>query len=111
MNWTGIWRNQYGSELRIIDASGGVISGTFRTALQDSAFFGRQFAVHGITRGTCINFAFGDEGETSNTIASFTGMRHGDAIETVWFVVSHALNKSEPWPHAVTTNHDTFRRA
>ena len=110
MNWTGTWRNQYGSELRLADEGSGMLSGTFRTALQDSAFFGRELAVYGITRGTCINFAFGDEGAAGHSIASFTGILFGDTIETMWFVVSHALGKSEPWPHAVATNHDTFKR-
>jgi hypothetical protein len=110
MTWTGTWRNQYGSELTILDERDGRITGTFRTALRDSSFFGRELAVSGIVRGTCINFSFGDAGASADTIASFTGMRLGEVIETMWFVVSHVQDKAEPWPHAVATNHDTFTR-
>jgi hypothetical protein len=110
MDWTGIWRNQYGSELDIVDEHEGQFSGTFRTALEDSPFYGRAFGVTGIVCGDCISFAFADEGASGNTIASFTGMLTGGVIETMWFVVSNTAGQPQPWPHAVATNHDTFTR-
>ncbi len=110
MNWIGTWRNQYGSELRIDGERDGALTGTFRTALQDSGFFGRELAVSGIVRGSCINFAFGDATSKSDTLASFSGIGEGDIIETMWFVVSHMHSKTHAWPHAVSTNHDTFTR-
>jgi hypothetical protein len=110
MHWVGSWRNQYGSELQIIEADQGVLSGYFRTALTDSAFFGHDLSISGITRGPCINFAFGEESAGGATIASFTGTLLGDVIETLWFVVSHRPDRTEPWPHAVAVNHDTFTR-
>jgi hypothetical protein len=110
MNWTGTWRNQYGSELSIAGAEGGALSGTFRTALKDSVFFGRDYPVTGIARGTCVSFSFGVEKAAGGTVASFTGMMLDDVIETMWMVVSHKPELAEPWPHAVVTNHDTFAR-
>jgi hypothetical protein len=47
MTWLGKWRNQYGSILEIIGDSNHRISGTFRTALKDSGFYGQELPVFG----------------------------------------------------------------
>ena len=111
MEWIGTWKNQYGSELVITDEANGRLSGTFRTALDDSGFYGQTLEVTGITQGACINFAFAGKGKVGDMLASFSGMLLGDRMETMWFVVVHASAKREPWPHAVSTNQDTFTRA
>lgn len=111
MEWIGTWKNQYGSELVLTEEANGKLSGTFRTALDDSGFYGQTLSVTGITQGACVNFAFAGKGRTGDMLASFSGILLGDRMETMWFVVVHAPDKREPWPHAVSTNHDTFRRA
>lgn len=116
MTWVGTWRNQYGSILRITDDGDGLIKGGFKTALQDSAFFGHDLPVTGVWFDDCINFAFGmmDEGPTS--ICSFTGMLRENKLQTIWHVVSSAkLGRDESiqklgWAHSVQTNADTFER-
>ena len=89
----------------------GRLSGTVRTALDDSGFYGQTHDVKGITQGACINFAFAGKGKAGDMLASFSGILLGDRMETMWFVVVHAAGKQQPWPHAVSTNHDTFTRA
>ncbi len=118
MTWIGTWKNQYGSLLTITDEAEGRIAGTFRTALRDSSFFGEEVAVAGIHHGDCINFAFAATGCAGDSLASFTGLHRNGRIETMWFVVSDAIGVSDgptetekrSWPHAVTTNADTFER-
>jgi len=116
MTWTGIWRNQYGSTLTIMQDRNGLIEGRFKTALQDSAFFGHELPVTGVWFGDCINFAFGMAGEGPTSICSFTGMLRDNKLQTVWHVVTSA--KIDPsgrvetlgWAHSVQTNADTFER-
>src|SRR5436190_9491426 len=55
MNWIGKWKNQYGSILEISDDSDNRIVGTFRTALEDSRFFGQEVAFVGLHAGACIS--------------------------------------------------------
>ncbi|MGN6667619.1 MAG: avidin/streptavidin family protein [Trinickia sp.] len=83
----------------------------FRTALEDSGFHGQTLSVTGITQGACVNFAFACKTKAGDLLASFSGILFGDRMETVRFVLAHAPDKREPWPHAVATNHDTFARA
>jgi hypothetical protein len=119
--WTGDWKNQYGSLLRIVEEGDGRIRGTFRTALGDSGFAGDEAEVVGIHRGDCVHFAFSRAGEHGDTIAAFTGLMRDGKIETMWFVVSDSALKAPgpgeppevmklPWAHAVMTNADTFTR-
>lgn len=119
--WTGDWRNQYGSLLRITVEADGRIAGTFQTALGDSGFAGEEAEVIGLYRGDCIQFAFSRAGADGDTICSFTGLLRDGKIETVWHVVSDEAVKSPapgkppermklPWAHAVLTNADTFTR-
>jgi Avidin family len=115
MNWLGTWRNQYGSTLRIADASGGRIVGSFRTALDDSSFYGLDCSIAGLCQGNCITFAFAGSSANGDVISSFTGLLRGGRIETVWHVVNDGRAAGggiveRPWPHAVMTNADTFER-
>jgi avidin family protein len=57
MTWLGKWRNQYGSILEIISDSNHRISGTFRTALKDSGFYGQELPVFGAHQGECIGLS------------------------------------------------------
>ena len=116
VTWTGTWRNQYGSTLKITEQQDGLIKGTFKTALQDSAFFGHELPVTGVWFDDCINFAFGI-GKGPTCVCSFTGMLREDKLQTVWHVVTSV--KAGPsgqmqrmgWAHSVQSNADTFERA
>jgi hypothetical protein len=117
MSWVGKWRNQYGSILSITDDGGGLIKGAFKTALHDSAFFGRELPVTGMWFDDCITFAFGMRGEEGATsLCSFTGMVREGKLQTMWHVVTGAtLGRDKSvrklgWPHSVQTNADTFER-
>ncbi|WP_203664967.1 avidin/streptavidin family protein [Actinocatenispora rupis] len=117
--WTGRWRNQYGSMLTITDEAGGRLRGSFRTALEDSAFAGSEVEVTGIHVGACAHFAFART--DPDAIASFTGLLREGRLEAMWHVVTDRAVKPPrpgapaepftlPWPHAVLTNADTFTR-
>ncbi|MCP2335628.1 avidin/streptavidin family protein [Actinomadura rupiterrae] len=119
--WLGRWRNQYGSVLTITDQTDDTVTGTFRTALADSAFAGAEVPVTGVHRGACLNFAFTRTGPDGDSIASFTGLLREGRLETVWHVVQDTAVKPPgpgqaperitlPWAHAVLTNADTFTR-
>jgi len=106
MHWLGTWKNQYGSTLRIIRDDAGQIAGTFQTALRDSSFFGSVLPVVGVHCGNCISFAFCTSDAANGAVATFSGRLEDGKLQTVWHVVA-----SKPsWPHAVTTNADTFER-
>lgn len=116
MTWTGAWRNQYGSILNIVSDRKGLIEGTFRTALHDSAFFGHELPVTGVWFEDCINFAFGMAGDGPTSICSFTGMLRENRLQTIWHVVTSTKvgSSGQPdkidWVHSVQTNADTFER-
>ena len=59
MTWKGKWQNQYGSIVDITDDANRRISGTFKTALKDSGFYGQEIPVVGIHQGDCISFVAG----------------------------------------------------
>jgi hypothetical protein len=115
MDWTGEWANQYGSTLTIADDSNGSISGTFRTALADSGFFGQELTVAGIHHGNCISFAFAGPTKAGDAVCSFTGLLRSGVIETLWFVLADGRKEGDAvvernWAHAASINHDTFTR-
>jgi hypothetical protein len=117
MSWVGRWRNQYGSILEVSDDADNKVSGVFRTALEDSGFFGKEVRVFGIHRGDCISFAFADATQSGDMICSFTGLMREGKIETVWHVIADGRRSAtgdavekRAWPHSVTTNADTFER-
>jgi hypothetical protein len=121
MSWTGIWKNQYGSIVEITSDADGRIEGTFRTALEDSAFYGQDVALAGMHRGNCIAFASVGSGTAGDMIVSYTGLLRDGKMETIWLYAADAAivakAPGEPgeraelsWWKAVTTNADTFVR-
>ena len=121
MNWKGLWRNQYGSIVTITDDANQRISGTFKTALKDSGFYGQEIAVVGVHQGDCISFAGGGKTTAGDAAVSYTGLLRGGKMETMWFVVSdsaiNAPSEGAPgrreklnWWRSISTSADTFER-
>lgn len=114
MDWIGTWRNQYGSTLVVTGGAAGRVEGSFRTALPDSGFFGRDYDVVGVHHGDCISFAFAGPTPKGDMVCAFTGVLREGRLQTVWHVVSDAAadgsGGKRAWPHAVMANADTFER-
>ena len=121
MTWKGKWRNQYGSIVDITDDANRRISGTFKTALRDSGFYGQEIPVVGIHQGDCISFVAGGETAAGDAAVSYTGLLRDGKMETMWFVVvdseiraptEGASGKKEKlnWWRSISTNADTFER-
>jgi hypothetical protein len=121
MNWRGMWRNQYGSIVDITDDTDHKISGTFRTALPDSGFYGQEIPVIGVHHGDCIAFVAGGKTAAGNAAVSYTGLLRNDKMETMWFVVADSALKAPSegapgkveklnWWRSISTNADTFER-
>jgi hypothetical protein len=111
-NLTGTWINQYGSKADICD-SDGLLTGTFRTALTDSSFYGRDYAIHGVRHEDCMSFAFTGATTKGDAVCAFTGVLRDGKLQTVFHVISDRAvdgHGKRPWPHAVITNADTFER-
>jgi avidin family protein len=90
-SWKGTWRNQYGSTV-VIDDTNGVIRGVFRTALEDSSFFGLEVAIHGVACGEVIGFTAASKGKTGPAAVSYTGILRAGKLETLWHTVAgHTL--------------------
>jgi hypothetical protein len=120
MSWLGKWRNQYGSILEITDEGNHRIAGTFRTALPDSGFWGREIAVVGVHYGDCIGLTAGGDTGPGGMVVTYTGMLREGRLQTLWYVVTDARlapsGEASPkpqkinWWQSVTTNADTFER-
>ncbi|MFL6626310.1 MAG: avidin/streptavidin family protein [Burkholderiaceae bacterium] len=113
MTWIGTWSNQYGSTLTITDDAAGRLHGFFRTALRDSGFFGKDFAVAGVHHGDCLSFAFAGATPKGDMVCSFTGLLRAGKMQTMWHVAADAADDGagkRAWPHAVMANADTFER-
>src|SRR4051794_25333837 len=121
MSWLGQWRNQYGSILTITDDADHRITGTFRTALEDSGFFGQEIPVVGFHQGNCIGLSAGGKAKAGDAVVTYTGLLRDGKIETLWFVAADtalsASKEGEPatvktlnWWRAMTTSADTFER-
>jgi hypothetical protein len=87
-NWKGTWRNQYGSIVVIEDDTDGVIRGVFRTALEDSSFFGLEAPIHGAAYGNVIGFTAASHGKAGAVAVSYTGLLRGGKLETLWHTVA-----------------------
>jgi len=87
-SWNGTWRNQYGSIVVIEDDSGGVIRGRFRTALEDSSFFGQDVPIRGAACGDVIGFTAAADGRAGPAAVSYTGLLRDGKIETLWHTVA-----------------------
>ena len=121
MTWKGKWQNQYGSVVNITDDANRRISGTFRTALTDSGFYGQEIPIAGIHQGDCISFVAGGETAAGDAAVSYTGLLRDGNMETMWFVVTDSVIKTPTevapglreklsWWRAISTNADTFVR-
>jgi len=121
MNWKGQWRNQYGSVVTIVDDANQRISGTFRTALQDSGFYGQEIPVVGLHQGDCISFVGAGQTAAGDAAVSYTGLLRDGKMETMWFVVADSAIKSPRegapgkreklnWWRSISTSADTFER-
>jgi hypothetical protein len=121
MSWIGRWKNQFGSVVEITREAGGTIEGTFRTALEDSGFYGQTVPISGVHQGNCIGFSAASTSPTGDRVVSYTGLLREGKMETAWFVVSDktlsAGKEGEParlqpvnWWRAVVVNVDTFER-
>jgi hypothetical protein len=87
-NWIGTWRNQYGSTVIIEDDAGSVIVGTFRTALEDSSFFGQELPIHGAAHGDVIGFTAAGSGKAGPAAVSYTGILRDGKLEMLWHTVA-----------------------
>jgi len=121
MTLAGKWRNQYGSILEITHDADHRIEGHFRTALEDSGFFGQQIPVVGFRQGNCVGLAGGGTATAGDAIVTYTGLLRDGRLETLWYVVADAAlsaaKEGEPakvkqvnWWRAITTSADTFER-
>ena len=87
-SWNGTWRNQYGSIIVIEDDGDGVIRGVFRTALEDSSFFGQEVPIHGAAHGNVIGFTAAASGTAGPAAVSYTGLLRDGRLETLWHTVA-----------------------
>jgi hypothetical protein len=118
MTWTGMWRNQYGSSLEIESEADRRIEGSFRTALEDSAFRGQSIAISGRHQGDCISFAGGGATPGGDVLVSYTGLLRDGRMETLWYVVTDSVPaggapatlEKVKWWRAMMTGADTFER-
>jgi len=88
MSWLGRWRNQYGSVLDITGEDGGRIEGMFRTALEDSSFYGQTVPIFGIAHGDVIGVTAAGEGTAGPAAVSYTGILRDGKLETMWLTVA-----------------------
>jgi len=121
MDWKGKWRNQYGSIVSIVDDANHRISGTFKTALKDSGFYGQEIPVVGLHQGDCITFVGAGETAAGDAAVSYTGLLREGKMETMWFVVADSAIKAPSegspgkreklnWWRSISTSADTFER-
>ncbi|MBE7174185.1 MAG: hypothetical protein INR73_26655 [Williamsia sp.] len=116
MNWTGKWKNQYGSVIHITTQDGERLEGTFQSAV-DETTKGQQLPLTNF----CKNNLLAVSCAGGNHVVTYAGMCYGGKLETVWHVVTGdtltAKEENEPavkkplarW-QSVTTNADTFER-
>lgn len=120
MRWLGKWRNQYGSVVEITDEGDHRITGTFRTALEDSSFHGQVVTISGVHEGDCISFAGAGATPAGDMAVSYTGLLRDGRMETLWHVVADSVLapregaapelRKGSWWRAMTTGADTFER-
>jgi Avidin family len=109
-SWKGTWRNQYGSIVEIEDDKNGVIRGVFRTALEDSSFFGLEVPIHGAAFGDVIGFTAATNGKAGPAAVSYTGLLRDGKLEALWHTVAdQALMAAEEGAPARITKVRTWR--
>jgi hypothetical protein len=90
MTWLGARRNQYGSTVTIASEKDGSVSGSFRTAIESSPYYGLEgleVPLTGVHSGSAIAFVSG-LGDDGNSAVSYTGRLQDGVMETLWFVVA-----------------------
>ena len=118
MKWIGQWKNQYGSILEITNVSNNMVTGVFRTALEDSGFYGHEIPVSGFCQGDCIGISGGGITDSGDMLVTYTGLLRNDILETLWLVVNDSVKQGKEtpqltkqnWWKAVLINADTFER-
>jgi len=111
MNWTGKWKNQYGSILEITKQENGNLEGTFESAV-DHSTKGQKLPVVGVYNDILIGVTC----TGGNHVVTYAGMLYNGKMETVWHVVTAktendaAKTKMLAWWESVKTNVDTFER-
>lgn len=119
MNLSGKRKNQFGSIVEIIAGPGNQLTGTFTTALKDSALYAQTVPVIGTYHGNCVSFAASASTKFGDVVVSYTGLLRDSKLETMWFFVADkALSATEPgatsqrkeqsWWRAAITSRDTF---
>jgi hypothetical protein len=116
MDWTGKWRNQYGSILNITRQVNGKLEGYFQSAI-DETTKGQELPLSGVYKDNLIGItcAGGDH------VVTYTGMFYEGKMETMWQLVASeiltatiagekAAKKPLAWWQSIKTNADTFER-
>ncbi len=121
MSFSGQWRNQYGSVVDIAHQTDGRIEGTFRTALDDSSFYGQTIPIYGAACGDVIGFTGAAPGKAGPAAVSYTGILRDGRLETLWHTVAGSaltadregaparIKRVGAW-RAFGTSLDTFER-
>lgn len=121
MKWIGQWKNQYSSILEITTVSNNIVTGVFRTALEDSGFYGHEIPVCGFCQGNCIGLSGGGNTDSGDMLVTYTGLLRGDTLQTMWLVINDSVKlpqqdegssqlTKQNWWRAVLINADTFER-
>ncbi|WP_394824464.1 avidin/streptavidin family protein [Pendulispora albinea] len=116
MNWTGTWKNQYGSILDITSDEGGNIAGWFTSAV-DGGIKDARIRVSGFHAADRLTFCLAG----GPIVAAWTGLLRHDRLETLWHVAASerrtgpveeagAANRQLDIFEAFTTGADTFIR-
>lgn len=117
MNWLGLWRNQYGSTIRITRQDDGTVEGLFRSASPSSPYHDEEARLVGVCHGKLISVTCG----RPHSVVAYTGMFADGKLQTLWHLVADqrlsAAAADEPavvreleWWEAVSTGADTFER-
>lgn len=113
--FTGIWRSDAGSELRLCEDSG-VITGTYVTAIGDHRVRCREHRLVGRCLGTLVGFVVA--WPEANSLTSWTGrlvLRSGlpPELHSMWHLVRETVEQppraAEPWESFLTYS-SVFRK-
>lgn len=115
MIFLGKWKNQFGSVVAITEYKGDEIRGEFKTALRDSAFYGKTVPIFGVAKGNCISFSSVGSNDNGDFIVAYTGLLRDGRMETLWYYAADQVRSEgelieAPWWKAMIANADTFER-
>ncbi len=109
IDFTGTWKNERGSELRVDSVVDGKLTGKFRSAVgrvDPSTWFPAVGFVHGDVVGFTVDFG------SAGSVASWAGQLDGDKLMTQWHLardVPDAEEHEKLWS-AILAGADTFTR-